>query len=97
MLNRYNAGPRFGSGPRRRVFSSLSDVIPWRATGITIYLENDGRLEHAHGLIVSNTEMDDRNRSFSVPDDPNTRNSTSFPVKRAVIEFWSVFFWSNDP
>jgi hypothetical protein len=23
--------------------------------------------------------------------------SKVFLVKRAVIEFWSVFFWSNDP
>jgi hypothetical protein len=29
--------------------SSLSDVT-WRATGITIYLENDGRLEHAQQM-----------------------------------------------
>jgi integrase/recombinase XerD len=27
-----------------------SDAIPWRATGITIYLENDGRLEHAQQM-----------------------------------------------
>jgi hypothetical protein len=48
-----------GSGPRRRAFSPPSDVglrrttsshATWRATGITIYLENDGRLEHAQQM-----------------------------------------------
>jgi hypothetical protein len=35
-----------GSG----VFSPPLDVTPGGATGITIYLENDGRLEHAQQM-----------------------------------------------
>jgi hypothetical protein len=43
-------GLQFGSGPRQRVFSPPLDVTPGGATGITIYLENDGRLEHAQQM-----------------------------------------------
>jgi hypothetical protein len=43
-------GLRFESGPRRRVFSRLSDVTPGGQPRITIYLENDGRLEHAQQM-----------------------------------------------
>jgi hypothetical protein len=34
------------------LFHSLSwlGLLGWRATGITIYLENDGRLEHAQQM-----------------------------------------------
>ena len=39
-----------GNEQGRRVFSPLSDVTPGRATDITIYLENDGRLEHAQQM-----------------------------------------------
>jgi hypothetical protein len=43
-------GLRFGSGPRRRVFSTSLGCHTWRAPGVTIYLENDGRLEHAQQM-----------------------------------------------
>jgi integrase len=42
-------GLRFGNGPRRRFFSPVG-CHNWRATGITIYLENDGRLAHAQQM-----------------------------------------------
>ena len=41
-LHRQSAAVRFVAGIRC--------VTPWRATDITIYLENDGRLEHAHQM-----------------------------------------------
>jgi integrase/recombinase XerD len=44
-------GLRFGNGPRRRVLINTPvGCHTWRATGITIYLENDGRLEHAQQM-----------------------------------------------
>jgi integrase/recombinase XerD len=49
-LNRTTLGLLFGSGPRQRVFLPALDVTPGGATGITIYLENDGRLEHAQQM-----------------------------------------------
>jgi integrase/recombinase XerD len=49
-LNRYTPGLQFGSGPKRRAFSPPVGCHTWRATGITIYLENDGRLEHAQQM-----------------------------------------------
>jgi hypothetical protein len=36
-------GLQFGSGPKLRVFSPPLDVT-WGVNGITIYLENEGRL-----------------------------------------------------
>jgi hypothetical protein len=46
LLTGTTPGLRFESGPRRRVFTPVG-CHTWRTTGITIYLENDGRLEHA--------------------------------------------------
>ena len=47
-LNRYSAWAAIRK-PRRRFFSPRSDVT-WQPTGITIYLENDGLLEHAQQM-----------------------------------------------
>jgi hypothetical protein len=48
MSGRYS-----GNGVTRRAkaagFLTPVGCHTWRATGITIYLENDGRLERAHG------------------------------------------------
>jgi integrase len=44
-LNRYGAAIRKAAG-----FSHPVGCHTWRATGITIYLENDGRLEHAQQM-----------------------------------------------
>jgi hypothetical protein len=49
-LNRYNAYAAIRK--RAKVAGYLTPVgcHTWRATGITIYLENDGRLEHAQQM-----------------------------------------------
>jgi len=49
-LNRYNAWAAIRKRAKAAVFRLPSDVTPGGATGITIYLENDGRLEHAQQL-----------------------------------------------
>ena len=59
-------GLQLAGGPRRRFSHSSRDIAPWRATGITIYLENDGRLEHAQQMAghesPRTTELYDRTK-----------------------------------
>ena len=45
-LNRYNAWATIRKRARAAGFLTPVGCHTWRATGITIYLENDGRLEH---------------------------------------------------
>jgi integrase len=49
-LNRYNAGAAIRQRAKAAGFLTLVGCHTWRATGITIYLENDGRLEHAQQM-----------------------------------------------
>ena len=50
-LNRYNAWAAIRRGPRRRVLINTPvGCHTWRATSITFYLENDGRLERAQQM-----------------------------------------------
>jgi len=46
-LNRYNAWAAIWKRGKAADFLTPVGCHTWRATGITIYLENDGRLEHA--------------------------------------------------
>jgi integrase/recombinase XerD len=46
-LNRYNAGAAIWKRAKAAGFLTPVGCHTWRATGITIYLENDGRLERA--------------------------------------------------
>jgi integrase/recombinase XerD len=46
-LNRYNAWAAIRKRAKAAGFLTPVGCHTWRATGITIYLENDGRLEHA--------------------------------------------------
>jgi integrase len=46
-LNRYNAWAAIRKRATAAGFLTPVGCHTWRATGITIYLENDGRLEHA--------------------------------------------------
>jgi hypothetical protein len=46
-LNRYNAWTAIRKRAKAAGFLTPVGCHTWRATGITIYLENDGRLEHA--------------------------------------------------
>jgi hypothetical protein len=46
-LNRYNAWAAIRKRAKSAGFLTPVGCHTWRATGITIYLENDGRLEHA--------------------------------------------------
>jgi hypothetical protein len=45
-LNRYNAWAAIRKRAKAASFLTPVGCHTWRATGITIYLENDGRLEH---------------------------------------------------
>ena len=49
-LNRYNAWATIRKRARAAGFLTPVGCHTWRATGITIYLENDGRLEHAQQM-----------------------------------------------
>jgi integrase/recombinase XerD len=49
-LNRYNAWAAIRKRARAAGFLTPVGCHTWRATGITIYLENDGRLEHAQQM-----------------------------------------------
>jgi integrase/recombinase XerD len=49
-LNRYNAWAAIRKRAKAAGFLTPVGCHTWRATGITIYLENDGRLEHAQQM-----------------------------------------------
>jgi integrase len=49
-LNRYNAWSAIRKRAKAAGFLTPVGCHTWRATGITIYLENDGRLEHAQQM-----------------------------------------------
>ncbi len=49
-LNRYNAWAAIRKRAKAANFLTPVGCHTWRATGITIYLENDGRLEHAQQM-----------------------------------------------
>ena len=49
-LNLYNAWAAIRKRAKAAGFLTLVGCHTWRATGITIYLENDGRLEHAQQM-----------------------------------------------
>jgi hypothetical protein len=52
-LNRYNAWAAIRKRAKAAGFLTPVGYHTWRATGITIYLENDGRLEHAQQMSVA--------------------------------------------
>jgi integrase len=49
-LNRYNAWAAIRKRAKAAGFLTPVGYHTWRATGITIYLENEGRLEHAQQM-----------------------------------------------
>jgi integrase/recombinase XerD len=49
-LNRHNAWAAIRKRAKAAGFLPPVGCHTWRATGITIYLENDGRLEHAQQM-----------------------------------------------
>jgi integrase/recombinase XerD len=49
-LNRHNAWAAIRKRAKAAGFLNPVGCHTWRATGITIYLENDGRLEHAQQM-----------------------------------------------
>ena len=49
-LNRYNVRAAIRKRAKAAGFLTPVGCHTWRATGITIYLENDGRLEHAQQM-----------------------------------------------
>ena len=58
-LNRYNAWAAIRKRAKAAGFLTPVGCHTWRATGITIFLENDGRLEHAQqmaGMNLRNNE-----------------------------------------
>jgi integrase len=65
-LNRYNAWAAIRKRAKAAGFLTPVGCHTWRATGITIYLENDGRLEHAQQMAghesPRTTELYDRTK-----------------------------------
>jgi integrase/recombinase XerD len=49
-LNRHNAWAAIRKRARNAGFLTLVGCHTWRATGVTVYLENGGRLEHAQQM-----------------------------------------------
>ena len=49
-LNRYNAWIAIRKRAKAAAFLTPVGCHTWPATGVTIYLENDGRLEHAQQM-----------------------------------------------
>jgi integrase len=49
-LNRYNAWAAIRKRARNAGFLTPVGCHTWRATGVTVYLENGGRLEHAQQM-----------------------------------------------
>jgi hypothetical protein len=49
-LNRYNAWAAIRKRAKAAGFFAPVECHTWQATGITIYLENDGQLEHAQQM-----------------------------------------------
>ena len=49
-LNRYNAWAAIRKRARNARFLTPVGCHTWRATGVTVYLENGGRLEHAQQM-----------------------------------------------
>jgi integrase/recombinase XerD len=49
-LNRYNAWAAIRKRARNAGFLMPVGYHTWRATGVTVYLENGGRLEHAQQM-----------------------------------------------
>jgi integrase len=49
-LNRYNAWTAIRKRARNAGFLTPVGCHTWRATGVTVYLENEGRLEHAQQM-----------------------------------------------
>jgi integrase/recombinase XerD len=66
-LNRHNAWAAIRKRTKTAGFLTLVGCQTWRATGITIYLENDGRLEHAQQMAghesPRTTKLYDRQRT----------------------------------
>src|SRR5262245_39034788 len=50
VLNRYNAWAAIRKRAKAAGFSYPCGIHTWWATGITIHLENDGRLEHVQQM-----------------------------------------------
>ena len=50
-LNRYNAWAAIRKRARNAGFLTPVRCHTWRATGVTVYLENGGRLEHAQQML----------------------------------------------
>jgi integrase/recombinase XerD len=78
-LNRYNAWAAIRKRAKAGGFLTPVGCNTSRATGITIYLENDGRLEHAQQTTGHESPRTTKleNRSFST-----SRISTLFHGKR---------------
>jgi integrase len=65
-LNRYNAWAAIRKRAKAAGFLTPVGCHTWRATGITIYLENDGRLEHAQQMAGHESPRTMRSTSLSV-------------------------------
>ena len=64
-LNRYNAWAAIRKRAKAASFLTPVGFQTWRATGITIYLQNDGRLEHAQQMAghESRAQLYDRTKN----------------------------------
>ena len=67
-LNRHNAWAAIRKRARNAGFLTPVGYHTWRATGVTVYLENGGRLEHAQQMAAHEsprtTKLYDRTTGF---------------------------------
>ena len=86
-LNRYNAWAAIRKRAKAAGFLTPVGCHTWRATGITIYLENDGRLEHAQQMAGHESPRTTNNETLR----PNkgrdyTERGRTHPVVKFVSE-----------
>jgi integrase len=86
-LNRYNAWAAIRKRAKAAGFLTPVGCHTWRATGITIYLENDGRLEHAQQMAAHEsprtTKLYDRTDS---PPPPSPRPLLHFLARQYLVQ-----------
>ena len=85
-LNRYNAWAAIRKRAKAAGFLTPVGCHTWRATGITIYLENDGRLEHAQQMAGPRVPADNQALRPNKGRDYTERGRTH-PVVKLVVTF----------
>jgi site-specific recombinase XerD len=88
-LNRYNAWAAIRKRAKAAGFLTPVGCHNWRATGITIYLENDGRLEHAQQMAghesPRTTKLYDRAKDEITLSEVGANPVVTFEILRCVL------------